>query len=69
MRVMKGLGFQEVRRAGSHLIYRHGASGLVVTLPGSRPKVPMAIAMAIIRQMENYQISSREEILRKLKAA
>jgi predicted RNA binding protein YcfA (HicA-like mRNA interferase family) len=68
-RVMKVLGFQEVRRSGSHLIYRHGESGLVVTLPGGRPKVPMGIAMAIIRQIENYEISSREEVLKKLKAA
>jgi predicted RNA binding protein YcfA (HicA-like mRNA interferase family) len=62
---MKTLGFEEARRTGSHLIYRHGESGLVVTLPGNRPKVPMAI----IRQIENYEISSREQILKMLKAA
>jgi predicted RNA binding protein YcfA (HicA-like mRNA interferase family) len=66
---MKVLGFQEIRRSGSHSIYRHGESGLVVTLPGGRSKVPMSVAMAIIRQIENYEICSREEILKKLMAA
>ena len=69
MRVIKGLGFQELRRSGSHLIYRHSESGLVITLPDGRSKVPMGIAMAVIRQIENYEISSREEVLKKLKAA
>ncbi len=44
-------------------------SGLVVTLPGDRSDVPKGIAMAIIRQIENYDISSREAVLAKLKAA
>ncbi len=72
LRVMKGLGFHEVSPGkGSHLIYRHDddESGLVVTLPGARSKVPMSITMAIIRQVENYGISSREDILKKLKIA
>ena len=72
LRVMKGLGFHEVSPGkGSRLIYRHDddESGLVVTLPGARSKVPMSITMAIIRQVENYGISSREDILKKLKIA
>jgi predicted RNA binding protein YcfA (HicA-like mRNA interferase family) len=69
LRVMEGLGFLEVRHSGSHVIYKHNGSGLVVTLPGGRRKIPMGIALAIIRQIENYEISSREDILEKLKAA
>ncbi len=67
--VLEGLGFQQVQRAGSHHIYKHMDSGLVVTLPGDRSEVPKGIAMAIIRQIENYDISSREAVLAKLKAA
>jgi predicted RNA binding protein YcfA (HicA-like mRNA interferase family) len=63
MRVMERLGFDRVRRSGDHLILQHSKTGLVVTLPEARAEVPAVVAQAIMTQVDNYDITSRDEFL------
>lgn len=61
LRVMRKLGFVDRTSKGSHLVLQHLASGLVVAIPVSRSEVPLAILNGIERQMENFQIITREK--------
>jgi predicted RNA binding protein YcfA (HicA-like mRNA interferase family) len=67
MRVLRRLGFEEVR-TGAHVIMRHSGTGLLVSVPKSRKEVPPVIAQGIMRQVENYSIVSREEFAEMLKS-
>jgi predicted RNA binding protein YcfA (HicA-like mRNA interferase family) len=63
---MHRLGFIEKRAGGSHLIMHHPESGLTVTIPLSRREVPPAILQGIARQMENFNVISRERLQKML---
>jgi predicted RNA binding protein YcfA (HicA-like mRNA interferase family) len=63
VRMLKKLGFDEVRHAkGAHVVYRHGETGLIASLPIARKELPPVFARAISRQIENYGIASRDKI-------
>jgi predicted RNA binding protein YcfA (HicA-like mRNA interferase family) len=64
-RALRKLGFVEVRRAGSHVLARHPGTGLVVTFSDQRGKIPRFVARAIVKQIENYHIASRDELAQK----
>ena len=61
VRVLKALGFQLVRRSGSHLIFKHGTSGLLITLPETDDVRPVYIRN-IERQVARFNIASEEKI-------
>jgi predicted RNA binding protein YcfA (HicA-like mRNA interferase family) len=60
LRAMRQLGFMETRRTGQHLILRHAETGLIVVIPLSRDEVPLVVLRGIERQMENYNIITRD---------
>ena len=61
MKVLKQLGFM-ASRSGSHMIFRHSDTGLVVTVPGSRKEIPEIYLRSIMKQMQNYDIISEEKL-------
>ena len=62
------MGFSEVRSgaAGSHRLFRHGDSGLQVTVPNSGELVRPVHLSAIRRQVSNFEIASDDEFDRQL---
>jgi len=68
LKMLEALGFEQVRSGkGGHVIYRHSETGLLASLPTKSDEVPAIVARAITRQIEDYDIASRdkmEEILR-----
>ena len=52
VKILRGNGFKESRRRGSHLIFSHQSTGVTVPVPlhGGNPPVPVGTLMAIIKQ-------------------
>jgi predicted RNA binding protein YcfA (HicA-like mRNA interferase family) len=59
--VLKNLGFRETNKRGTHVLYTHARKGAVVSLPTSRPFVPLVVLRAIRRSLDNYGIASPRE--------
>jgi predicted RNA binding protein YcfA (HicA-like mRNA interferase family) len=68
-RMLKKLGFVEVRRSGSHVLFRHSDTGLLATLPdNSKGEVPLFVARGILKQIQNYDIASDDQLEKMLKS-
>jgi predicted RNA binding protein YcfA (HicA-like mRNA interferase family) len=62
-KMLKALGFVQLRPAKrGHAIYRHSGTGLLASLPTMSDEVPAIVARAITRQIEDYDIASRDKI-------
>ena len=64
LEALRGIGFVEASRHGSHLMLRHQKTGLLVTLPTDRAYVPLVYMRAILQQLINYRIETPEELRR-----
>lgn len=60
-KALKHSGFSETRK-GSHMVFRHGKTGLIVTLPAKTDKVPQVYLRSILRQLSNYNISHDDDV-------
>jgi predicted RNA binding protein YcfA (HicA-like mRNA interferase family) len=53
---LRKLGFVDSARKGSHHLFRHQSTGLIVSLPTGRPFVPIFVVRAIQRSLELHKI-------------
>jgi predicted RNA binding protein YcfA (HicA-like mRNA interferase family) len=60
------LGFEERSRRGSHAIYMHSESGVMLTLPLSEEDVRTVIFRAILSQVSGSGVASEEQLLKLL---
>jgi predicted RNA binding protein YcfA (HicA-like mRNA interferase family) len=67
-RMLKKLGFVELRRKGSHVLYRHSGTGLLATVPENKGEVPPFVARGILKQIEYYEIASDDQLEKMLKS-
>jgi|NGEPerStandDraft_6_1074524.scaffolds.fasta_scaffold276178_2 predicted RNA binding protein YcfA (HicA-like mRNA interferase family) len=63
---LRATGFVEKSKSGSHLMFRHERTGLLVTIPTDRPFVPLVHLRNISQQLHNYRINPPPEIRRML---
>lgn len=54
--VLQQLGFVIAMRKGSHAVFRHEGTGLVITIPVARDEIPLVYLRAIERQIDNFNI-------------
>jgi predicted RNA binding protein YcfA (HicA-like mRNA interferase family) len=59
--VLRKLGFEE-RRSGSHGVFRHSQTGLLVTLPMARKDVPVVYLKAVLKQIIDRGIMSEDDL-------
>jgi predicted RNA binding protein YcfA (HicA-like mRNA interferase family) len=58
-RALEKIGFAEVRSGkGSHRIFKHTETGLLVTIPGGHDSIRPVHLSAIRRQISNFDIAS-----------
>jgi predicted RNA binding protein YcfA (HicA-like mRNA interferase family) len=67
---LERIGFVQLRTGkGRHAVYRHEATGLVVTLPTGDKDLPPISALAIQKQLDNFNIVPEEKFDKMLRAA
>jgi len=66
MKFLDQLGFVLVRQRAAHAILKHPEKGLVITVPVGNRNVSLSIVQAILRQLDNFNIGSRDELVNKL---
>jgi predicted RNA binding protein YcfA (HicA-like mRNA interferase family) len=66
LQILKELGFVELRHTAGHVLIRHRDKKLVVTLPSGNQLVAPSIVQGILRQIENFNIESREELAKRM---
>jgi predicted RNA binding protein YcfA (HicA-like mRNA interferase family) len=63
--ILKSLGFNE-HRHGSHGIFKHFKTGLIVTLPMNRKDVPVVYQKAILRRLVDCEMITENDFWRLL---
>jgi len=66
IKVLEQLGFAAARRTGSHTVFRHGGTGLIITIPENRDEIPLVYLRSIERQIGNFNIISDEKLQKML---
>jgi predicted RNA binding protein YcfA (HicA-like mRNA interferase family) len=56
--VLKQLGFREAVKKGSHVLFRHQRTNLIVSVPTGQPFVPLVVIRTIIRSLDYHEIAS-----------
>ena len=62
IRALQQMGFVASGRRGTHAIFRHAGTGLVITLPTNRDEIPLVYLRSIERQIGNFDIVSDDEL-------
>ncbi len=64
------MGFVRLRAGkGGHALFRHQATGLLVTLPAEAKELRPVFVRAIQKQLDNFNIVSEEKFEKMLRAA
>jgi predicted RNA binding protein YcfA (HicA-like mRNA interferase family) len=58
---LKKLGFREKAKRGSHVLYQHPGTDLILILPTGQRYVPLIIIRTIERSLENFDIVKPRE--------
>ncbi len=67
---LERIGFVQLRAGkGRHAVYRHEATGLLVTLPTGDKDLRPIFTRAIQKQLDNFNIVSEEKFDKMLRAA
>ena len=67
IRVLEQMGFVLMKKAGSHALMKHRQKGLVVTIPENPGPLRPSTLQAILTQIQNFNIATRDELATKLR--
>ena len=62
IKVLGQLGFVATRTKGSHTVFRHKDTGLLITIPSARSEIPLVYLRSIERQISNFNIVSDDRL-------
>ncbi len=63
---LQELGFSEMRRIGDHVVFEHGKTGAVLSVPVLAQSVPSIYVNTAARQISNSGIATTEDFKRRL---
>jgi predicted RNA binding protein YcfA (HicA-like mRNA interferase family) len=66
IKTLEQLGFVSSRRREGHTIFKHGGTGLIITLPTNVDEIPLLYLRSIERQIGNFNIVPDDKLQRLL---